>query len=144
MKMHQRRYRQLWGHLSRFASDAFMSKVKSFRGNNYFQLFCNNGAFTKVYPMQGKKESHLALNRFLHKIGIPSELHTDGAGELVHGEWKTLCNRHKIYRIFTEPHSPWQNIAERAGGVIKGRTRDMMRRTNTPLVLWDYCVEYNT
>ena len=142
-KMHQRRYRQLWGHLSRFASDTFMSKVKSLRGNNYFQLFCNNGAFTKVYPMQGKKESHLALNKFLHEIGIPSELHTDGAGELVHGEWKTLCNRHKIYRTFTEPHSPWQNIAERAGGVIKSKTKDMMRRTNTPLVLWDYCVEYN-
>ena len=50
-KMHQRRYRQLWGHLSRFASVAFMSKVKSLGGNNYFQLFCNNGAFTKVYPM---------------------------------------------------------------------------------------------
>ena len=142
-KMHQRRYRQLWGHLSRFSSDTFQSKVKSLRGNRYFQLFTNNGAFTKAYPMQGKKESHLALNTFLHEIGVPSELHTDGAGELVHGEWKTLCQRHKIHRTYTEPHSPWQNIAERAGGVIKAKTRDMMRRTNTPLVLWDYCVEYN-
>ena len=85
-RMHQYMYRQLWGHLSRFLSDTFKSKVKSLRGNNYFQLFCNNGAFTKVYPMQGKKESHLALNRFLHEIRIPSELHTGGAGELVHGE----------------------------------------------------------
>ena len=92
--------------------------------------------------MKGKKESHLALNRFLHEIGIPSELHTDGAGELVHGEWNTLCQRHKIHRTFTEPQSPWQNIAERAGGVIKSKVRDMMRRINTPLILWDYCVEY--
>ena len=142
-RMHQRRYRQLWGHLSRFSSDTFKSKTKSLRGNNYFQLFCNNGAFTKVYPMKGKKESHLALHRFLHEIGVPSELHTDGAGELVHGEWNALCQRYKIYRTYTEPHSPWQNIAERAGGIIKSKTRDMMRRTNTPLVLWDYCVEYN-
>ena len=141
-RMHQRRYRQLWGHLSRFSSDTFKSKVKSLRGNNYFQLFCNNGAFTKIYSMKGKKESHLALNRFLHEIGVPSELHTDGAGEMVHGEWNTLCQRYKIYRTYTEPHSPWQNIAERAGGVIKAKTRDLMRKTNTPLVLWDYCAEY--
>jgi len=140
--MHQRRYKQLWGHLSRFSSDTFKSKVKSLRGSQYFQLFCNNGAFTKVYPLNGRSDAHLALNKFLHEIGIPSELHTDGAGELVHGEWDKLCQRHKIYRTFTEPHSPWQNIAERAGGIIKSRTRDMMRRTNTPITLWDYCLEY--
>ena len=85
-RMHQRRYKQLWGHLSRFSSDTFKSKVKSLRGSQYFQLFCNNGAFTKVYPLNGRSDAHLALNKFLHEIGIPSELHTDGAGELVHGE----------------------------------------------------------
>ena len=143
-RMHQRRYRQLWGHLSRFSSDTFKSKVRSLRGNQYFQLFCNKGAFTKVYSLKGRSEAHLALNKFLHEIGIPSELHTDGAGELVHGEWDKLCQKYRIYRTFTEPHSPWQNIAERAGGIIKSKTKDMMRRTNTPLVLWDYCTEYNT
>ena len=142
-RMHQRRYRQLWGHLSRFSSDTFKSKVKSLRGNNYFQLFTNNAAFTKVYPMKGKGESHLALHKFLHEIGIPSELHTDNAGELIHGEWNSLCQQHKIYRTYTEPHSPWQNMAERAGGIIKARAKDMMRRTNTPVILWDYCIEYN-
>ena len=85
-RMHQRRYRQLWGHLSRFSSDTFKSNVKSLRGSQYFQLFCNGGAFTKVYPLKGRKEAHLSLNKFLHEIGIPSELHTDGASELVHGE----------------------------------------------------------
>ena len=141
-RMHQRRYKQLWGHLSRFSSDTFKSKVKSLRGSQYFQLFCNSGAFTKVYPLNGRSDAHLALNKFLHEIGIPSELHTDGAGELVHGEWDKLCQRHKIYRTFTEPHTPWQNIAERSGGIIKAKTKDIMRRTNTPIVLWDYCVEY--
>ena len=141
-RMHQRRYRQLWGHLSRFSSDTFKTKIKSLRGSQYFQLFCNDGAFTKVYPLIGRRDAHLALNKFLHEIGIPSELHTDGAGELVHGEWDKLCQRYKIHRTFTEPHSPWQNIAERAGGIIKARTKDMMRRTNTPVILWDYCVEY--
>ena len=32
-RMHQRRYRQLWGHLSCFSSDTFKSNVKSLRGS---------------------------------------------------------------------------------------------------------------
>ena len=143
-RMHQRRYRQLWGHLSRFSTDTFQSKVKSLRGNKYFQLFCNQGAFTKSYAMKSRKDAHLALDKFLHEVGIPSELHSDGAEELVHGQWDSICQRHKIFRTMNEPHSPWQNLAERTGGIIKSRARDMMRRTNTPLVLWDYCIEYNS
>ena len=143
-RMHQRRYRQLWGHLSRFSTDTFQSKVKSLRGNKYFQLFCNQGTFTKPYCMKSRKDAHLALDKFLHEIGVPSELHSDGAEELVKGPWDTICQRYKIYRTRNEPHSPWQNLAERTGGIIKSRTRDMMRRTNTPIVLWDYCVEYNS
>ena len=52
-RMHQRRYRHLQGHLSRFSTDTFESSVKSLRGNLYFQLFCNSGAFTKAYPLKG-------------------------------------------------------------------------------------------
>ena len=52
-RMHQRRYRQLWGDLYRVSSDTFKSKVRSLHGNQYFQLFCNKGAFTKVYPLRG-------------------------------------------------------------------------------------------
>ena len=70
-RMHQKRYRQLWGHLSRFSSDTFESQTKSLRGNQYFQLFCNSGAFTKVYALWGDKELHLSLNRFLNEIGFP-------------------------------------------------------------------------
>ena len=42
----------------------------------------------------------------------------------------------------TEPHSPWQNHAELVGGIIKRRVKNTMRRTNTPIVLWDYCWEF--
>ena len=142
--MHQRRYRKLWGHLSRFSTDTFQSKVKSLRGNKYFQLFCNQGTFTKAYPVKSRKVAYLALDKFLHEIGVPSELHSDGAEELIHGHWDTICQRHKIYRTRNEPHSPWKNLAERTGGIIESRTKDMMRRTNTPIVLWDCCIEYNS
>ena len=49
-RAHRSRYRQLGGYLSTFASDTFSSKVKSLRGNNYVQLFCNRGNFVKSYP----------------------------------------------------------------------------------------------
>ena len=79
-----------------------------------------------------------------HEVGIPSELHSNGAEELVHGTWDTICQKHRIYRAYNESHSPWQNLAEQTGGIIKSRTRDMMRRINTPLVLWENYVEYNS
>ena len=49
-RMHQRRYRQLLGHLSRFSTDTFQSKVKLLRGNKYFQLLAIKGHSQK--PMQ--------------------------------------------------------------------------------------------
>ena len=143
-KVHQRRYRQLDGHLGRFSSDTFFSNCKSLRGNQCFQVFTNRASYTKAYSMESKSDAHLALNRFVHEVGVPTELHTDGSKEQALGEWKRICQRHSIYRTWTEPHSPWQNLAEKAGGIIKARCRDMMRRTNTPIVLWDYCIEYNS
>ena len=57
-RMHQRRYCQLWGDLSRFCTDTFKSKVKSLRGNSHFQLFCNQGAFTKSYRPLSQERIH--------------------------------------------------------------------------------------
>ena len=45
---------------------------------------------------------------------------------------------------FTEPHSPWQNFAESAGGYIKRNVSRLMESTNTPRKFWDYCWEYFT
>jgi hypothetical protein len=91
-----------------------------------------------------KKKSHAwhALDRFLHEVGIPSEMLTDGAQELVAAEWGRTCRKHKIYQVTTEPHSPWQNPAEKNGGLVKRKVKHLMQSTNTPIVCWDYCWEY--
>ena len=141
-RAHQRRYKQLSGYLGMFASDTFISKIKSLRGNNCIQLFTNRGNFTKCYPIKGKGHAHYALDRFIHEVGVPAELLTDGAKELTVSEWGATCRRHKIHSCVTEPYSPWQNPAELAGGTIKQKVRSLMRRTNTPVRLWDYCWEY--
>ena len=141
---HQRRYKQLGGHLSLFASDTFKSNVKSTRGNLYCQHFCNRGNFSASYPMKLKSHAHHALDTFIHEIGVPTEMLTDGAAELTKGEWAKVCKKHSIHQVTTEPYSPWQNPAESSGGIVKRKVRDLMKSTNTPIRLWDYCWEYAT
>ena len=141
-KAHQRRYKQMGGYLGMFCTDTFKSNVTSLRGNKYIQLFCNRGNFNAAYPMKSKSHAPNALDRFLHEVGIPIEMLSDGAKELTLGEFKKTCQRHKIYQTITEPHSPWQNPSELSGGILKRKIRHDMRSTNTPIRLWDYCWEY--
>ena len=92
--------------------------------------------------MKNKSDAHHTLSRFIHEVGIPSELLTDGALELNMSDWGKICSKHHIYQVTTEPHSPWQNPAEKNGGLIKQKVKHLMKQTNTPGVLWDYCWEY--
>ena len=62
-KVHQRRYNQLGGYLSYFASDTFKSNVVSLRGNKYMQLFCNRANFCVCYPLKKKSDAYHALDR---------------------------------------------------------------------------------
>ena len=130
---HQQAYKQLGGYLSKFALDTFKANVESTRGNKYFQLFCNRGNYVTGTPIARKGDACHALDRFLHDVGIATELLTDGAKELHLGEWGNTCRRHKISQRITEPHSPWQNPAELSGGIVKRKVQNTMRKTNTPL-----------
>ena len=134
---HQNRYKQLSGYLGGFCSDTFKSNVESSRGNKCMQLFCNRGNYVTAYPMKEKGHAHHALDRFLHEVGIPSEMMTDGVRELTLSEWGKMCVRHKIKQSRTEPHSPWQNPAELGGGVVKRKIRYLMKSKACPVILWD-------
>ena len=140
---HQRQYKHLGGYLSKFCSDTFKSNVESTRGNKYIQLFSNRGNYATCYPIKTKAHAHHALDRFLHDVGIPTEMLTDGALELTQAEWSKTCKRHKIKQSTTEPHTPRQNPAELAGGIVKRKVRHLMKRTATPVRLWDYCWVYS-
>ncbi len=89
--------------------------------------------------MKEKGHAHHALDRFIHEVGVPSEMMTDGARELTVSEWGKTCQRYKIRQAQTEPHTPWQNYAELCGGIIKRMVRFQMKSTAAPVVLWDYC-----
>ena len=92
--------------------------------------------------MKSKSHAHHSLDRFLHEVGIPVEILTDGALELIKTEWGKLCQKHRIRQITTEPYTPWQNPAELSGGLVKRKMRHLMKTKLTPIVLWDYCWVY--
>ena len=92
--------------------------------------------------MKSKGECSAALDLFLHEVGIPSEMHTDAARELVQGEWYKKCRKFSIPMTQSEPYSHWQNPAELAIKYLKSGMRRMMQKTNTPIRLWDYCMVY--
>ena len=92
--------------------------------------------------MARKSDAHKALSAFVHKIEIPHEIHSDNAVELTQGEFKRKMNRHEIHNTLSEPHTYWQNEAERCIRIIKSRARHFMQGTNTPLRLWEYAFKY--
>ena len=140
----RREHPRLSGNLSRFASDTFFSNVTSLRGNKMIQLFTNRGNFTKCFPMTRRGQAADTLHRFIEEVGVPGEMLTDGAPELLSSAWRGLCQKHRIPMAKTEPDSPWQNPAELAGGIIKRKVRRLMRQTGSPVRLWDYCWEYSS
>ena len=133
---------RLNGYLADFASDTFFSNVVSLRGNTCVQLFANRGNYVKPYAMKSKSEAGEALSRFLMEVGLPNSLLTDGALELKKSRWGKLYRKHGITQRTTEPHCPWQNWAEPNGGAIKRAVRHLLRTTNSPVRLWDYCWDY--
>ena len=81
---HQCLYKHLGNdYLSKFCSDTFISKLPSLRDNPYVQLFVNRVNFNCSYLMQSRSHAPKALNRFLHEVGLPSEMLTDNAPEFV-------------------------------------------------------------
>jgi len=110
--MAQLQYNQLGGRQGRFYTDTFFARIPTLNGNSLAQIYTNNLAFTKIYPMHLKSQVHSSLSAFIHKVGIPSALHSDNTKELVQGKFKDLCTQYHIPCTYTEPHSPWQNRAE--------------------------------
>ncbi len=76
--------------------------------------------------MKQKSHAHHSLERFLHEVGIPLEMSTDGALELTKSEWSKNCCKHRIPHITIETHSLWQNPTELSGGLVKCKMQYLM------------------
>jgi hypothetical protein len=140
----QLRYKQLGGRHGRFYTDTFFSSVPTLNGNSMVQLYTNDLAFTKVYPMKLKLQMHKTLAAFIHEVGIPSSIHSDDAKELMMGKFKEICKDFHIPCTYTEPYSPWQNRAENAIRELKRHVRRKMVSNKVPARLWDFCVKWSS
>ena len=135
------RYRRIKEH---FFMDTFFATKKggkSSRGNTCCQLFVTDKGFLYVVPMTRKGEVYQAMKLFAKEIGAPTAFVADMAGEQMSKEIKAFCIDIGSSLRALEEGTPWANKAELYIGLLKEAVRKDMREANSPLALWDYCVE---
>ena len=143
-----RRYRTSMKHM-RYPSlncvvytDTLFASTKSIRGNKCGQIFATDFDYTRFVPMERKGEASTAMKLFIQDVGIPRQLHSDGALELTKGEFRRVCDDFGIMMTRTEPESPWQNRAERVIREWKRAVIRLLRRRQAPRCLWDFAGVY--
>ena len=91
--------------------------------------------------MKKKSEVLLSIKQFVKEIGAPDSFVADMSGEQMSSEVKKFCNDIGTTLRALEEGTPWPNKAELYIGLIKEAVRKDMREMNSPLCLWDYCIE---
>ena len=127
-----------------FFMDTFFATKKggqSSRGHTCCQLFVTDKGFIYVVPMKKKSEVLLAIKQFAKEIGAPDFFVADISGEQMSSEVTKFCNDIGTTLRALEEGTPWSNKAELYIGLIKEAVRKDMCKMNSPLCLWDNCVE---
>ena len=127
-----------------FFTDTFFATSKAgktTRGNTITQIFVSDKGFVAVYPMKSKGEFKDALKMFCKEVGVPMTLVCDPSGEQTSKEVKHFCHQVGMTLRVLEESTQWANRAERYVGLFKEAVCNDLRRTNSPLCLWDYCLE---
>jgi hypothetical protein len=88
-----------------------------------------------------RSDTHNSLDRLFSEVGIPNRMRPDNAKELVLGQWKRKLQRYGCLLAPVEAHTPNLNLAELSIREVKRLFRRLMRTSNAPAVLWDYCFE---
>ena len=91
--------------------------------------------------MKKKSEVLLAIKQFAKEIGAPDSFVADMSREQMSSEVKKFCNDIGTTLRALEEGTPWSNKAELYIGLLKEAVRKDMHESNSPLCLWDYCVE---
>ena len=128
-------------------TDIFFAKKKtltSTRGNTCCQVFVPEHNYVIVKPMASRKSGFpKALKSFFKDEGLPPAIVTDGSKEKVQGESLKLCHQVGCELRELEQGTPYSNCAERYMGILKEKVPREMKRTKSPMKLWDYCVEWS-
>ena len=124
--------------------DTFFATKKggrSSRGHTCCQLFVTDKGFLYVVPMRRKSEVLQALKQFAKEIGAPTSIIADMSGEQMSHDVQKFCNDIGTTLCALEEGTPWSNKAELYIGLLKEAVHKDMLESNSPMILWDYCVE---
>ena len=138
---HMLHYRRIQDY---FFMDTFFATKKggrSSQGHTCCQLFVTDKGFLYVVPMRRKSEVLQALKQFAKEIGAPTSIIADMSGEQMSHDVQKFCNDIGTTLCTLEEGTPWSNKAELYIGLLKEAVRKDMRESNSPMILWDYCVE---
>ena len=138
---HMLRYKRIQDY---FFMDTFFATKKggrSSRGHTCCQLFVTDKGFLYVVPMRRKSEVLQALKQFAKEIGAPTSIIADMSGEQMSHYVRKFCNDIGTTLQALEEGTPWSNKAELYIGLLKEAVRKDMCKSNSPMILWDYCVE---
>ena len=127
-----------------FFMDTFFATKKggrSSRGHTCCQLFVTDKGFLYVVPMCRKSEVLQALKQFAKEIGVPTSIIADMSGEQMSHDVRKFCNDIGTTLRALEEGTPWSNKAKLYIGLLKEAVRKDMHESNSPMILWDYCVE---
>lgn len=115
--------------------------AKSTRGYTCAQLFVSDKGFVAIYPMSKRSSFKDALKLFCKEVGVPLSLVLDPSGEARNKDVKSFCHKVGATLKLLQESTQWANRAELYIGIFKEAVRQDLRRSNAPLVLWDYCME---
>ena len=127
--------------------DTFFAAKKggrSSRGHMCCQLFVMDNGFVYMVLMRRKSEVLQAIKQFAKEIGAPTAIIADMKGEQMSQEVRKFCNNIGTALWALEEGTPWSNKAELYIGLLKEAVRKDMHESNSPMCLWDYCVERRT
>ena len=125
--------------------DTFFSSVPSVRGFTCWNLFAfKKTGMDAVYLMRRRSQSPTTLTSLITDYGAPVEIFSDNASEFCGKKWRDVLSTYMIGSLFTEPHHPNENLAERRGGALKAATVHLLTVTGAPLDYWCFALEYMT
>ena len=123
-----------------FHTDTYFPSVKTNDGNTCSQMFIGrNTDYMYVNLMRSESHASKALQDFGRNIGIPRSIKSDNAAAETGMEWTQWCRKFRVKTTTTEPHSPWQNKAERGIGDLARMVKRVMEKYNVPLSRHGWC-----
>ena len=91
--------------------------------------------------MRRKSKVLQTIKQFAKEIGAPTSIIVDMASEQMSQEVRKFCNDIGTTLQALEEGTPWSNKAELYIGLLKEAVQKDMHESDSPMSLWDYCME---